>query len=93
MLRFNFSHGTHAEHAAVIATPSPGCQKLKKNIAILLDTKGPEIRIGKFLNGKVTLQAGELFTLTTSRFRALQSRFMSIILALLKMSGRVCRFY
>ena len=64
---FNFSHGTHAEHAAVIATLRQAAKKLKKNIAILLDTKGPEIRIGKFLNGKVTLQAGELFTLTTKQ--------------------------
>ena len=63
--RFNFSHGTHEEQARKF-------EKLKKvrieknlPVATLLDTRGPEIRLRDFKEGKVVLEAGQKFTLTT----------------------------
>ncbi|NLZ93590.1 MAG: pyruvate kinase, partial [Firmicutes bacterium] len=64
--RFNFSHGTHAEHAAMITAIRQAARAAGKSIALLLDTKGPEIRIGSFAGGEVLLQEGETFTLTTN---------------------------
>ena len=62
--RFNFSHGTHAEHKARLEL----LKKLRKEknlpVAALLDTKGPEIRLKTFAEGKVTLETGQKFTLT-----------------------------
>jgi len=62
--RLNFSHGTHGEHAATIAFARQTAQEQEQNLALLLDTKGPEIRIGTFPGGSITLKAGEQFTLT-----------------------------
>jgi len=62
--RLNFSHGTHGEHAATIAFARQTAQEQEQNLALLLDTKGPEIRIGTFPGGSITLMAGEQFTLT-----------------------------
>lgn len=61
--RLNFSHGTHAEHLAVIDHIKAIRSKLKVPIAIMLDTKGPEIRIGNIANGKVSLQSGQKWLL------------------------------
>lgn len=64
--RFNFSHGTHENHAKMIATFRRVRDRLKLPAAVMLDTKGPEIRIGSFAGGKpVTLTEGATFTLTT----------------------------
>lgn len=63
--RFNFSHGSHEEHAARLAQLSALRDELHMPVAALLDTKGPEIRLKKFKDGKVMLQAGQKFTLTT----------------------------
>ena len=63
--RLNFSHGTHEEHAAKIATVKKVREKKKVPIAIMLDTKGPEFRIGTFAEGKITLKEGAPFTFTT----------------------------
>ncbi len=62
--RLNFSHGTHEYHKKLIDTLKLVRNELGKPLAILLDTKGPEIRLGKFENGSVMLKAGEEFTLT-----------------------------
>ena len=62
--RLNFSHGYHAEHLARINMIKEVRNELKKPIAILLDTKGPEIRTGKF-EAPVTLKEGQTFILTT----------------------------
>jgi len=48
--RFNFSHGDHEGHAAVLSRVRQAAQNKNKNVAILLDTKGPEIRTGFFAN-------------------------------------------
>ena len=62
--RLNFSHGSHAEHLHRIELLKKVREKLNLPIAILLDTKGPEYRIGLFENGKVFLKEGEIFTFT-----------------------------
>ncbi len=56
--RLNFSHGTHEEHLAVIESLKEARQKLNKPVAIMLDTKGPEIRLGKITNGQIALTPG-----------------------------------
>lgn len=63
--RFNFSHGTHEEQKARMDHLKQVRRELRRPIAILLDTKGPEIRTGVLENGgKVTLREGAEFTLT-----------------------------
>lgn len=62
--RLNFSHGTHEEQLVRINTIKKMREKLNLPIAILLDTKGPEIRTGDFEDGKIELEAGQTFTLT-----------------------------
>jgi len=63
--RYNFSHGTHDEHLIRINNIKNLREKLDTPVALLLDTKGPEIRIKKFKDGKITLKTGDFFTLTT----------------------------
>ncbi|GAB6180289.1 pyruvate kinase [Desulfotomaculum defluvii] len=63
--RLNFSHGTHEDHAKRIDSIRQAAREVGKNIAIMLDTKGPEIRLKKFANPPVILQQGQPFTLTT----------------------------
>lgn len=62
--RLNFSHGDHEEHGARIRLVKKLREEMKKPIAIMLDTKGPEIRTGKFVD-KVELVEGQKFTITT----------------------------
>ncbi len=61
--RLNFSHGTYEEHAAVIARLKAARKKLQVPLAILLDTKGPEIRLKQFAGGTAELTTGDTFTL------------------------------
>lgn len=63
--RLNFSHGTHEEHEKKIALVKSVREKLDLPIAIMLDTKGPEYRIGTFADGSVEVNAGDTFTFTT----------------------------
>ena len=63
--RFNFSHGTHEEHKAKFGRVLKVSGELGMSIATMLDTKGPEIRLRNFENGKVQLIPGQMFTLTT----------------------------
>ena len=62
--RFNFSHGTHEDHGRRMQQVREAAAAVKATVAIMLDTKGPEIRMGTFTDKKVTLQAGAAFTLT-----------------------------
>lgn len=61
--RINMSHGTYEEQAERIARVKEAIAETGKNVAILLDTKGPEVRIGLFENGSVELQDGQEFSL------------------------------
>ncbi len=63
--RFNFSHGTHEEHTARLDALKALRDALALPVAALLDTKGPEIRLRDFKEGKAELQAGQTFVLTT----------------------------
>ncbi|SFB13383.1 pyruvate kinase [Acetitomaculum ruminis DSM 5522] len=63
--RFNFSHGTHEYMKEVYDRLDSIRKKCGKPVAALLDTKGPEIRIGTFAEGKIQLDEGQNFTLTT----------------------------
>ena len=64
--RFNFSHGSYEEHMKKFEMVKKVRKELDLPIATLLDTKGPEIRIGTFKDGKVTLKKGQTFILTTN---------------------------
>ena len=72
--RLNFSHGTHEEHLEKIKLIKKVREKKGMPIAIMLDTKGPEYRIKTFREGKIVLQDGDLFTLTTEDIEGDQSR-------------------
>ena len=63
--RFNFSHGSYEEHKGRLDMLKAVRAELKKPVAALLDTKGPEIRLKEFKNGVEMLEAGQTFTLTT----------------------------
>lgn len=64
--RFNFSHGSHEEHAERIALVRQVSEQLGIPVALMLDTKGPEIRTGLLKDGKkVSLEQGKEFTLYT----------------------------
>ena len=63
--RLNFSHGSHEEHLKRINIIKKLRKELDVPLAILLDTKGPEIRIGTFENNRIELFRGQHFTLTT----------------------------
>lgn len=63
--RFNFSHGGHEEHMGRFHALEKIRKETGKHIAALLDTKGPEIRIGDFKDGKIELKKGQTFTFTT----------------------------
>ena len=62
--RFNFSHGTHEEHKRRIDAVKAAREKTGRVISLILDTKGPEMRLGEFANGEVQLTAGNKFRLT-----------------------------
>ena len=61
--RFNFSHGDYEEQSSRIETFKKARASVGLPVAMLLDTKGPEIRIGKFATGEANLKAGDTFTL------------------------------
>ena len=65
MARFNFSHGSHSEHAQRLGLVREAAEKVNKPIAMIADTRGPEMRLGIFEHDKITLQEGESFCLTT----------------------------
>ncbi len=62
--RFNFSHGDHAGHRKRIEAVKEAAKKTNRVVSLILDTKGPEVRLGEFANGEVQLVAGNKFTLT-----------------------------
>lgn len=65
--RLNFSHGDHATHARTLERIRTAANNTSKNVAILLDTKGPEIRSGYFANdaSKISLTKGATIVLTS----------------------------
>lgn len=63
--RFNFSHGSHEEHKKKFARVIKISGELNLPIGTLLDTKGPEIRLRDFKDGRAELVSGQRFILTT----------------------------
>ncbi|PEJ57867.1 MULTISPECIES: pyruvate kinase [unclassified Bacillus (in: firmicutes)] len=63
--RLNFSHGSHEEHAARITSIREASEKTGRTVAILLDTKGPEIRTLDFEGGQAELKTGNEVIITT----------------------------
>lgn len=72
--RLNFSHGDFEEHGARIKTIRQASKELNKTVAILLDTKGPEIRTGKLAVEPIELVQDEFLTLTTEEILGDQNR-------------------
>lgn len=72
--RFNFSHGTHEEQKVRMDRVKKLRAELNLPVAILLDTKGPEIRLKNFEEGRVTVEEGQTFTLSTGDFLGTKER-------------------
>ena len=72
--RFNFSHGTHEEQKKKLTSVIKVSNELGLPVATLLDTKGPEIRLKDFENGKAQLEAGQEFILTTEDILGTEKR-------------------
>lgn len=67
--RLNFSHGDYEEHGNRITRIRQACKQLNKTVAILLDTKGPEIRTGGMKEKSVELVQGGSIVLTTEHIK------------------------
>jgi pyruvate kinase len=63
--RFNMSHGNYTQHLERMKMVKKISDELKKPVALMLDTKGPEVRIGIFKNNKIIVNNGQKFTFTT----------------------------
>ena len=73
--RINFSHGNYEEQEPKIELIKKLRKELNLPIALLLDTKGPEVRIGKFKEGKVFLEEGDVFALTPEEILGTKEEF------------------
>jgi len=63
VFRLNFSHGTHADHKALLELIRQVENTFERPIGVLVDLQGPKLRIGTFTDGKVNLLAGAAFSL------------------------------
>ncbi|TAK85823.1 MAG: pyruvate kinase [Betaproteobacteria bacterium] len=63
VVRLNFSHGTAEDHLARAALVKEMAKKCQRTVAIMCDLQGPKIRVGKFKEGKITLEKGKRFIL------------------------------
>lgn len=66
VFRFNFSHGAHEEHAAMLKRVRALEERVKRPIGVLADLQGPKLRVGHFANTKVSLETGQPFRLDLS---------------------------
>ncbi len=66
--RLNFSHGNHEDMAEKIYHIKEAAKNSGRLVSLLLDTKGPEIRLGRFAGGKVLVKTGQKFTLAQADF-------------------------
>ena len=72
--RFNFSHGSHEEHKGRLDALKVLREELQLPVAVMLDTRGPEIRLKTFAAGSIQLRTGQEFTLTTENIVGDQDR-------------------
>jgi pyruvate kinase len=63
VVRLNFSHGTAEDHLKRAETVREVARKVGRTVAIMCDLQGPKIRVGKFKDGKITLEKGQLLLL------------------------------
>ena len=75
IIRLNFSHGDYEEHGKRISNIREVVKKTGKNVAILLDTKGPEVRLGDFENKEESFEKGEIVTLVREKVLGNHERF------------------
>lgn len=75
IIRLNFSHGDFVEHGNRITNIREVVKETGKSIAILLDTKGPEVRLGDFENGSESFEKGEIVTLVRENIKGTHERF------------------
>lgn len=74
IVRLNCSHGTVEGHTSAIENVRKMADEVGKHVGILLDIRGPKIRIGSFKNGSVTLEEEQTFTLTTTEVEGDETR-------------------
>jgi pyruvate kinase len=65
VVRLNMSHGDHAGHRALVTKVRAAAKKAGRHIAILMDLCGPKIRVGRFEEGAMALQTGQVVTITS----------------------------
>jgi len=90
--RLNFSHGTHEDHLKVINLLKAVRAELNVPLAIMLDTKGPEIRIGKLKGGEIKFSEGQRWLLVKEEIEGNEQKVSitpSFILDRLKIGMRV----
>ncbi|HWH47724.1 MAG TPA: pyruvate kinase [Burkholderiales bacterium] len=63
VVRMNFSHGSAEEHLARAELVREAARTMERTVGLMCDLQGPKIRVGKFENGKITLNKGEIFIL------------------------------
>ncbi len=61
IFRLNFSHGTHADHSAVVKIIRGLEKDMNRSVGIVADMQGPKLRIGDFENDKIALEIGQTF--------------------------------
>ncbi|MBR2619741.1 MAG: pyruvate kinase [Firmicutes bacterium] len=86
--RLNFSHGTHEDHKKTIESFRRVRDKLDLPAAVLLDTKGPEIRLKDFENGSEIIEDGQVFTLTSEDIQGTKERVATTYAALPSQVGK-----
>ena len=74
IFRMNASHGPWEQHQQRIETVRAAAKSVGREVGILLDLQGPKIRLGKFTNGKCTLETGARFTITTEEIQGDEHR-------------------
>ena len=75
IIRLNFSHGDYEEHGNRIKNIREVVKETGKNVAILLDTKGPEIRTGDFVGGKTSFKKGQTSVICVEDIVGTSERF------------------
>lgn len=73
--RLNFSHGNHEEHRQRIMNIRAAAEKANKNVAILLDTKGPEIRTHNMAGGAIELETGNEIIISMKEVEGTEEKF------------------
>ena len=63
--RLNLSHGTHPEHEVRLRHVRKAAEESGRGVGVMADLQGPKIRLGRFREGPVLLERGDLFTITT----------------------------